>query len=370
MVWAYSAHAMSTTEIEGRGGNQIDTFAEAEALVDGVGPRPPGSDAERRAARHLAERLERLGREVVVEPFSVWPAWSVAYSINAVLAVIGSVLSVSSAKLGTGLVLLATVVTFLDLSASHPPRAACSGDGRLRTSSPGAERERPGALLLLAHYDSGPTRSWPLRPMFLALLLLLACCVLRVGGMSGTALTVLQFLPTVALILYVPLLLDIALSPAAPGENDNASGVALVLRLAERLDFLEGFGVHVVFTGSQKAVAQGSRAFLKQHRKQFARDRTVVLNLDSVGSGELRLTKKEGALLTVRSHPQLIGLVEAPTFVNREPSDGYAAASAQIPSVTIMGDGARLEEGTLAEVEEFCVEWAERLDEELSPPET
>ena len=105
--------------------------------------------------------------------------------------------------------------------------------------------------------------------MFLALLVLLACCVLRVGGMSGTALTVLQFLPTVALILYVPLLLDIALSPAAPGENDNASGVALVLRLAERLDFLEGFGVHVVLTGSQKAMAQGSRAFLKNHRKQL-----------------------------------------------------------------------------------------------------
>ena len=31
--------------------------------------------------------------------------------------------------------------------------------------------------------------------------------------------------------------------------------------------------------------------------------------------------------------------------------------------------GERLEEDTLAEVEEFCVEFAERLDEELSPPE-
>ena len=348
---------------------QVDTFTEAEALVDGVGPRPPGSDAERRAARHLVERLERLGREAVIEPFSVWPAWSVAYSINAIVAVIGSVLSVSSAKLGTGLVLLATVLTFLDLSGITPTTRRLLGRRASQNVVSWGERERPGALLLLAHYDSGPTRSWPLRPMFLALLVLLACCVLRVGGMSGTALTVLQFLPTVVLILYVPLLLDIALSPAAAGENDNASGVAMVLRLAERLDFLEGFGVHVIFTGSQKAIAQGSRAFLKQQGKQFARDRTVVLNLDSVGSGELRLTKKEGALLTVRSHPQLVGLVEAPTFVNREPSDGYAAASAQLPSVTISCDGARLEEDTLAEVEEFCVEFAERLDEELSPPE-
>ena len=59
----------------------LDTFAEAEALADEIGPRPAGSDAERRAARHLAGRLEGLGREVVVEPFAVWPAWQVGYAI-------------------------------------------------------------------------------------------------------------------------------------------------------------------------------------------------------------------------------------------------------------------------------------------------
>jgi hypothetical protein len=347
----------------------LDTFSEAEALVDGVGPRPAGSDAERRAARQLAERLEGLGREVVVEPFAVWPAWAVGYTVNAIVAVVGSVLSVSSAKLGMGLVLLATVLTFLDLSGISPTTRRLLGRRASQNVVSWGEREKPGALVLVAHYDSGPTRTWPLRPLFWALLVLLVCCVLRVGGMSGTALTVLQFLPTVALILYVPLLLDIALSPAAPGENDNASGVALALGLAERLDGLEGFGVHVVLTGSQKAMAQGMRAFLKTHRRQFATDRTVVLNLDSVGSGELRLTKKEGPLLTVRSHPQLVGLIDVPTTVNREASDGYAAASARIPSVTVTCDGTRLEEDTLAEVEELCVEFVERVDEELSPPE-
>src|SRR5215212_3521273 len=294
--------------------SEIDAFAEVEALVDGVGARPPGSDAERRAAQHLAGRLEGLGREVVVEPFAVWPAWPAGYTINAIVAVVGSVLSVSSAKLGTGLVLVATVLTFLDLAGISPTTRRLLGRRASQNVVSWGERERPGALLLVAHYDTGPTRTWPLRPMFWALLALLACCVLRVGGMSGTALTVVQFLPTVVLILYVPLLLDIALSPAAPGENDNASGVALVLRLAERLDFLEGFGVHVVLTGSQKAMAQGSRAFLKAHRKQFVPDRTAVVNFDSVGSGELRLTKKEGPLLTARSHPQLVGLTDVDTI--------------------------------------------------------
>jgi hypothetical protein len=305
---------------------------------------------------------------VTVEPFAAWPAWPVGYTINAILAVVGSVLSVSSAMLGTGLVLLATVLTFLDLAGISPTTRRLLGRRASQNVVSWGERTRPGALLLVAHYDSGPTRTWPLRWLFWALLLLLGCCVLRVAGMSGTALTVLQFLPTVALILYVPLLLDIALSPASPGENDNASGVALVLRLADRLDGLEGFGVHVLFTGSQKAMAQGMRAFLKTHGKQFARDRTVVLNVDRVGSGEVHVTKKEGPLLAVRSHPQLAGLMDVPTLVNREASDGYAAASAQIPAITVTCPGERLEEATMAEVEEFCVEFSERIDEELSPP--
>ena len=96
---------MSTTDTDGRGGGEVDAFAEAEALVDDIGPRPAGSDAERRAARHLAGRLEGLGREVAVEPFAVWPGWPLGYVINAMVAVLGSVLAVSSEKLGTGLVL-------------------------------------------------------------------------------------------------------------------------------------------------------------------------------------------------------------------------------------------------------------------------
>ena len=117
--------------------------------------------------------------------------------------------------------------------------------------------------------------------MFLAMVILLACCVARVGGMSGVALTVVQFIATVVLIVYVALMLDIALSPASQGESDNASGVGVVLRLAERLTDLSYFGVHIVFTGAQKARAQGMRAFLQTHRKQFAPGETIVINLDA-----------------------------------------------------------------------------------------
>jgi hypothetical protein len=345
----------------------VDAFAEAEALVDEFGPRPPGSDAERRAAQHLCRRLEALGREAHTEAFSVWPAWATGYALNAGIGIVGSVVSVSSATLGTGLVLLATVLTFLDLAGITPTTRRVLGRRASQNVVSWGDRDMPGAVLLVAHYDTGPTRTYPLRPLFLALLLVLVCCVLRAGGLSGTALTIVQFIPTVALILYIALLLDIALSPAAPGESDNASGVAVVLRLAERLgEQLDYFGVHVVLTGSQKAMAQGMRAFLKAHRKELNPGDTVVLNLDAVGGGEFRETKKEGPLLTVSSHPQLTGNLETGGFINREPSDGYAAAAAGLPAVTLAGSCDRLEEDKLAEAETVCAELVGRLDEELS----
>jgi hypothetical protein len=345
----------------------MDAFAEAEALVDGFGPRPPGSDAERRAGQHLCRRLEELGREAHTEAFSVWPAWATGYAINAGIAIVGSVVSVSSATLGTGLVLLATILTFLDLAGITPTTRRLLGRRASQNVVSWGDRDTPGALILVAHYDTGPTRRYPLRPFFLALLIVLACCVLRAGGMSGTALTIVQFIPTVALILYVALLLDVALSPASPGESDNASGVAVVLRLAERLgEQLDHFGVHVLLTGSQKAMAQGMRAFLQAHRRELKPSDTVVLNLDAVGGGELRETKKEGPLLTVSSHSQLTGNLDSDPFVNREPSDGYAAASAGLPSVTFAGTTDRLEEDNLTEAEEACVRLVEEIDEELS----
>jgi hypothetical protein len=344
----------------------MDAFAEAETLVDEVGPRPPGSDAERRAAQHLVKRLEGIGRQAHLEGFSVWPAWAAAYAINAGVAVVGSVVAVSSAILGAVLVMLATILTFLDLAGITPTTRRLLGRRASQNVVSWGDRDKDGAVLLVAHCDTGPTRTRPLRPKFVALIVLLICCVLRVGGMEGTALTVVQFLATVPLIVYVALLLDIALSPAAFGENDNASGTAVVLRLAERLDGeLEHFGVHVLFTGSQKAMAQGMRAFLKTHRGELPGD-TVLLNVDAVGGGEIRLTQKEGPLLTVRSHPQLTGAADVETIVSREPSDGYAAASAGLAAVTVTGTSNRLDEDTLAKAEKVCAEIVESIDEKLS----
>jgi Peptidase family M28 len=383
----------------------VDLVAEIDALVD-VGRRAPGSDAERRAAGHLEGRLKELGREVEVESVEVWPNWPLAYAILAALSVVGSVLSVSVPLVGVVLALLAVLLTFLDAAVLLPTVRRLLGRRASQNVISWGDRDKPGLLLLVAHYDAGrgglaisqkadERRAafghlirrpiGPLEPLFWAELAVLVFCVLRLPGLSGTFLTALQFIPTVVLIVSVALLLNIALSGTKPGENDNASGAALALALADRFGgALEHFDVHVLFAGGQQAVAGGSRAFLKRHKDELGRERTVVLNLDAVGSGTLRYTSREGPLIAVKSHPQLVQLCDAiaeddedgQTFgaraiVNRVPSDAYAARSAGLPATTISCRGrldyvpARVDREALERAEGFCVELIQRLDAEV-----
>lgn len=366
----------------------IDTFAEAEALVDGFGARAPGSDSERRAARHLAGRLRATGREAELEAFSVWPAWPLAYALHAGLAIVGSALSVELPVAGAALALAAFLLTLLDVSGTLATTRRLLGRRASQNVVSWGDRAAPGALVLVAHYDSGRgglvrRDAWrrrlavvgPLSPFLWSLVAVLACCLVRLTGVEGTWLSVVQFVPTVVLIVSFALLLDMAMAAVQQGENDNASGVALALRLAERVE-PELFGVHVVLTGSQKALAEGMRSFVRSHKDELARDRTVVLNLDQVGDGSPRYTRREGALPALRSHPQLVRLAEdvpARPLSNRVPSDGFAARSAGIASITIScrseaGDAtARLDERALGAAEAFCLELIERIDSELGP---
>ena len=386
----------------------MDLRAEIDALVD-VGPRAPGSDAERRGAAHLKQRLQGIGRHAELEAFEVWPGWPLGYAILAALAVLGSVLSVSLPALGAALALVATLLTFLDVGVLLPTVRRLLGRRASQNVVSWGDRDKPGLLVLAAHYDAGrggialsqkAQARWaafgnlirrpigPLEPFFWAQLAVLVCCVLRLAGLGGFLFTLIQFIPTVLLIVAVALLLDIALAPTRAGENDNATGAALALRLAERFGGgrLDHFDVHVLLTGGQKALAAGSRAFLKRHKRDLPRERTVVLNIDAVGSGTVRYTSREGPLLAVKSHPQLVALCQAiaeddedesafgaRAIVNRSPSDGYAARSAGLPAITIGCRGRldyvpdRVDPEAIERAEAFCAELIRRVDAEVGP---
>ena len=85
--------------------------------------RLAGTDAERRAANRLAERLRELGRRAEVEPTYVHPQSALVYAAHCLLGFAGSLVAVAVPALGFGLVLLAATSMYLDLNAPLLPPA-------------------------------------------------------------------------------------------------------------------------------------------------------------------------------------------------------------------------------------------------------
>ena len=372
-------------------------MAELDAVVD-LGRRGPGNDAERRAAQHLQQRLEALGRTAETEQLATYPAWPLAYALLAAAAVGASVLAVYIPIAGVALALVAALLTFLDAGLLIPTVRRLLGRRASQNVVSWGDTDKLGAIVLVAHYDAGRAGLahgeaaarlraavsgllrrpiGPLRLVFWAELGVLACALARLAGLDGTALTAVQFVPTIALIVAVALLTDIALAGTRAGENDNASGTVLVLRLAERLGTgLEHFGLHVLFAGAGKANAAGVSSFLDRH--DLPRNSTVFLNVDQVGSGAVRYARREGALVTLKTHPQLLSLSEgidedALPIVNRTVGDGAAATGKGFAAITVTCRdrldyaSGRVDEAALERAEAFLVELIERLDAEVGP---
>jgi hypothetical protein len=377
----------------------VDPAAEIEALT-AFENRQPGTDAERRAANHLRRRLEQLDREARTEPILIWPRWHLTHLIHAVLAVAGSAISVKNALIGTILVAIAAISTIGDLTGRAPLLHRLTGRRTSQNVISTEQNGRAGALILTAHYDAGRggaafgrLAGRPAGPVFAgAILLVLITTVARLAGLDNLVLQIVQFVPTALLIIAVPYLADIALSGAVPGANDNASGVATVLRLAERYGgTLDHLDVWLLLPGAQEGGALGTRAWLTQHRRTLHSRATIVLNVDEVGTGTVRYASKEGPLVARRVHRQLLALcrrleqedkddrryeIEAATM--RRATDAHAARARGLPAITVACTPApnhhqpsdtpgNVDPQALERAFGFCSELIELIDEEIGP---
>ena len=191
-------------------------------------------------------------------------------------------------------------------------------------------------------------------------------------------------------------LLDAAASDPVPGANDNASGVATVLGLAERFGGqLDHFAVWVLITGGQESFGLGMKAFLKRHKADLDKERTVFINVDEVGAGTVRYGQREGLILPGKSHPQLFEIAEqiaeddgedgsfgAKPLILRTPTDASIARAAGFPAITVACRNAvgyvphhhqasdtldNIDDQSLERASGFTAELIQRLDAEVGP---
>lgn len=318
--------------------------------------RWPGTDAERRAANRLAERVRAMGRKVTIEPSYVHPEYSLVIAAHVLLAIAGSLVALVAAPVGFGMVLIAAASLYLDQNTRlYLIRRLFFRRASQNVVSPGANPSAPARLILSAHYDAAKTglvfgpRSTraakrlsetarlllgPIRLIFWAgMVPLLAVTAARLGGVDAPWLAIAQLIPTALLLVSLALLIDIALSGVVPGAYDNASGVAAVLSVVQQLDEEppQNLDVWVVLPGAEECNCEGMARWVTAHRKELDAETTLFVNLDSVSYGDPHYLASEGAIISYRLDRRLFELCEAIATADREDGNRYRARPLRIP---------------------------------------
>ena len=378
--------------------------------------RAPCSDAERRAARWLGGRLRDSGRATETETHWVRPQWELVFLLHALLAIGASLLSAEQHVVGVAVLGALSLSFAWQLSGRRSPLALIFP--RRATQNviglPAAGHEGPAQLRLIvtAAYDAGRsgvvyreglrrvlarlTRGHPPRGpvvMLLSMLALTGVAAARTAGVDADWLRIAQFIPTLALVVAVALLLDIWLSQTVPGAGDPASGAAVALALAAALDRAppRELDVEVVFAGAGEGSALGLRAYVRRHRRELPPRDTAVLHIGPCGHGVPCWWRADGLLIPMRYHPRLVGLAEQvareETHLSARPVRGrsvgnaYPARAGGLPAITIgcldadgivpasrqHADSAdAVDPAALDAALEFCLGLVDRLDADLA----
>jgi hypothetical protein len=301
------------------------TLREVVETLAGI-QRTPCSVGERDAAQWLLERMQRVGGvDVALEDEPSWGTFPPTATGLGLLGMLGAVLALRGRRAAAALLAAVTLAGIVD-EAQNGPRIVRRLVRRRRTTvnliarvgesagaaGAGAPRSIP-TLVVLAHHDAPQTgflfdqtiqrRIYELAPALLE----------RFKtpppqwwvGLAGPLLTLAaattgrrRFARAASLIgaFGTAAVADVWRSPTVAGANDNLSGVAALVALAELLREhpVEGLRVLLVSCGAEETLQDGVRAFIARHREELAPERTLFVNLDTVGSPHLTMLDAEG----------------------------------------------------------------------------
>jgi hypothetical protein len=125
----------------------------------------------------------------------------------------------------------------------------------------------------------------------------------------GTWVRWIGLISAAAQILILSLFLHADQTPFSPGANDDASGVGVILGLAERLrqEPLAHTEVWLALTGCEEVSAYGMVAFLDAHEADLGPE-AVYIVLDQIAMGRLSYLTADGLIIKRKTHPRALQL--------------------------------------------------------------
>jgi hypothetical protein len=341
-------------------------------VVETLAPidRTPCSAGERQAAQWLAARLENVpGIDVALEDEPSWGTFPPTATGLGLLGMAAAVLVLRGRRAAGGLLAAGVFAGIVD-EAQNGPRIVRRLVRRRRTTvnliARAGERHALDTLVVLAHHDAPQTgilfdqtlqrRLYERAPQVIEAtktpppqwwgglagpLSTFAAAVARRRGLARAGFVIGAF--------GAALVADMWRSQTVPGANDNLSGAAALVALAELLhqEPVPGMRVLLVSCGAEETLQDGVRAFLARHRDELALGHTWFANIETVGSPHLVLLEAEGPvwmepytgpwlrdLLAVRA--EQLGIALERGYRARASTDSVIPSRAGYPTATLL----------------------------------
>ena len=311
----------------------LRAYRHAARLAEEIGPRPAGSPAEAQAREYISQTLSNWGYQIekTPVPFAPIPHFSPLYALA------GLALAAGGLGIGQwpwfGLLLPGLFFALPQLTRWVSLRRRRAGASENITVRLPNRREASTTLVLCAHTDSaraGGIHSPFWRRLYtrsLDLAQRAAVGLAAVGLLDLIGLPIPQILEAAAAL--AGLLAGGWLTAAetwnqlggredySPGANDNASGVGVLLALAEAwAGFIQGPAPHdlaleFLFTTAEETGLHGAEARAAAMQAQPGEGSgLLVLCLDMVGAGnELRYAARDGTIIQRQTSKRLNDLV-------------------------------------------------------------
>jgi len=315
--------------LAGDGGPAARCLEHVRHLSLDIGPRGSTTAAEAAAAAYAWGVLDKLELSPRIQRFtsaaSLWRPFALAVTLALLAVAVYPLAGSATTILATLLVATALVSAYLELNfTTNPIRWLLpkrpSQNVWAVIPPAGAPSHR---LVLIGHLDTHRTPFVFRSPLHLKVFQVLvaagfasmaALVLLYIAGsiIESDIIYLISLAPAALLILNLIMTVQPDTTPYTPGANDNASGAALVLALAERLKEkpLANTEVWAVNSGCEEVGYYGATAFLREHREELKE--AYFIALDTVagpGSGPCYITR-EGMTRPYRSDPGLVALAD------------------------------------------------------------
>ncbi len=289
-------------------------------LAEIIGPRPPTSENEHRAALYLRDILSPLADRVDMEGFRSPVSFSWTFILLCGITIMAA-FTAHQELFWWGLPLSLVSLTVFVLEVNSWPllsRLLPQKNSQNIIAHFKPIKKAQKTIVVTAHYDSsragihfhpalvrGFRKSFLLLIFSLALIPLLIILQLALGPTAAAgylmAAAAIYLLGNMLVLLHRELWgKDVA------GGNDNASGVAVLLGLAESLkrNPLQESSVWLVATGCEEAGCYGLISLLNNHHDSL--QGASLINLDNIGIGQMKYTTGEGMLKLFPSSPWMV----------------------------------------------------------------